>query len=54
MTQTSFSKDWTFRVPVGTYAAGARSQQTPQAVTQPHDAMLGLERSAARGSGSVL
>ena len=51
-TRTSFNKDWTVRPPVGASAAMLGASRPLQAVTLPHDAMIGLERSAKNGSGS--
>jgi beta-galactosidase len=51
MARASFNKDWTVRPPVGAYAAALGAGRPPQAVTLPHDAMIGLERSAQNGSG---
>jgi beta-galactosidase len=52
MARMSFNHDWTVRPRVGAYAAMLGAGRPPQAVTLPHDAMLGLERSAQNSSGS--
>lgn len=50
MTRTSFDKDWTVRPAVSAFGVLTGAARAPQAVTLPHDAMIGLERSAEHGS----
>jgi len=52
MTRLTFNKNWTVRQPHGAYETGHGASVPSRAVTLPHDAMIGLERSPEHGSAS--